>query len=65
MRKDVLVSATVDVEAARILRQLAEREAEGNQSLALRRVIREAGEKRGLWPVREAKEAVRRVAQAA
>jgi len=53
MRKDVFLSATVDHDAARILAVLAEREAEGNKSQMLRRVIREAGERRGVWPAIE------------
>lgn len=67
MRKDVFLSATVDPESASILQELAEREAEGNRSLALRRVIREAGARRGLWPVglESAEKAVRHVATAA
>jgi hypothetical protein len=64
MRKDVFLSATIDTEAARILRELAERETEGNCSLALRRVLREAGERRGLLPANDKRE-VRHVQAAA
>jgi len=48
MKKDISLSATVDPDAARILAELAEREAEGNKSMMLRRVLREAAAARGL-----------------
>jgi len=48
MRRDIHLSATVDPDAARILTELAEREAEGDKSLMLRRMIREAAAARGL-----------------
>jgi len=48
MRKDISLSATVDPDAARILTELAEREAEGNKSQMLRRILREAAAARGL-----------------
>lgn len=49
MRKDVLMCASIDPDGARILAALAERETEGNRSQMLRRVIREAGERRGMF----------------
>jgi len=51
MKKDVSLSATVDPDAARILTELAEREAEGNKSQMLRRMIREVAAARGLRPL--------------
>jgi hypothetical protein len=58
MRKDVL-SVTIDAETARVLADLAGRECEGNRSQFFRRAIREAGERRGLWPVADQGKAVR------
>jgi len=51
MRRDISLSATVDPDAARILTELAEREAEGNKSQMLRRMIREVAAARGLQPL--------------
>ena len=48
MRRDVKLNGTIDTTAARLLALLAEREAESNRSLMLRRIIREAAERRGL-----------------
>lgn len=47
-RRGVLLSVTLDLEAAEILRQIAAEEAEENRSFALRKIIREAGLRRGL-----------------
>lgn len=44
-------SFTVDEATRDVLAAIAQREASGNRSEALRRVVREAGEARGLWPV--------------
>lgn len=55
MRKDI-VSVTIDTETMRVLADLAGREAQGNRSLAFRRIVREAAEKRGLWPMTEQRE---------
>lgn len=48
-RKDAKLSLSVDRDAARVLATIADREAEGNQSLALRMLLREAGARRGLF----------------
>jgi hypothetical protein len=51
MRKDVFVSATMDIETARLLALLADNETEGNRSLLLRRAVRAAAVAHGLSPV--------------
>jgi hypothetical protein len=48
VRKDAKINATLDLDAARVLTTIADREAEGNRSLALRLLLREAGARRGL-----------------
>lgn len=48
MRRDVKINSSVDVGAARILDVIAAQESEGNRSLALRMLLREAGARRGL-----------------
>lgn len=48
MEKNEHLHATLDATSASVLRQIAEKEAESNQSLALRLLLREAGARRGL-----------------
>jgi hypothetical protein len=48
VRKDSKINASLDLDAARVLTTIADREAEGNRSLALRLLLREAGARRGL-----------------
>jgi len=46
--KDKYIGAHVDHETVGTLREIARVECEGNQSMALRKVLREAAERRGV-----------------
>jgi hypothetical protein len=48
MRKEV-TSATLELEEVAVLGIIAKREHKGNRSAALRAIVRESAEKRGLW----------------
>ena len=49
-KRDFLISLTSDAEVLSVLTIIAESETENNRSAAFRRVVREAGVKRGLLP---------------
>jgi len=49
-KREFLINFTADAEVLNVLTVIAADETEGNRSAAFRRVVREAGVKRGLLP---------------
>ena len=50
MRKEI-TSATLEVEEVAVLGIIAKKEYAGNRSAALRAIVRESAERRGLWQI--------------